>query len=113
MDMDIGMCTDLLLQCGFDSVTGGISRMNYASVAMTAFPGEVVTMPIIILGETNPLIDEPLNTFPGMFDGKTYCFWLTQAGTGNQGIFLVGFNTVIICQHRGYATLCIQGGALS
>ena len=68
------------------NMTCRIGRMNDASPAMPAFPREVITHVVGVPGKWNALGDQPINGGLAMFDNIAGCGFITQSGTGSQGI---------------------------
>lgn len=76
----------------------GVSRVDNAAMAVSAFPGEMVVS-VLVPGEIDAGIDQPVDAFPTVFDGKTHCVLVTQASPGSESVLDVIFDGVFIIEY--------------
>jgi len=108
---DIGALAGLFEQCLENRRAGGVGRMDDAPVAVPAFSGEVelkallLGVDAVIAGEGYALIDQPLDGFAAVLDGKAYRVFVAQPATGIEGVFDVGLHRVGVIQDSGDTAL--------
>jgi len=80
-------------------------------MAVPAFAGQVeleaavIAARVIVTGKRHALVDQPLNGFAAMFDGKAHRIFVAQAAAGVEGVFDVGLHCVGVVQHGGNTAL--------
>ena len=93
-----------------DGMAGRIGGVNDAPCAVATFAGQV-KMIRAVLSKRHADINQPLDGGGGVFHGKAHAGFMTQTGTGDQGVLHVGLNTVVFIQHRRHAALSPACGA--
>ena len=72
-NMNIFGLADTLFQGGFNLKTGGVSRVNYPTVTMPPFSGQVVLRILIeggFTGKLDAITDQTSNRVLGVFNNK-------------------------------------------
>ncbi|CAI8760512.1 hypothetical protein EMIT051CA3_10753 [Pseudomonas chlororaphis] len=116
--LDVRALPGLVQQCREDGCAGGVGGMDDAAMAVAAFAGQVefetavFIARLFVTGEGHALIDQPLNGFAAMLDGKPYRVFMAEAATGIEGVVDVGFDGVGVVQHCCDATLSPIGRAI-
>ena len=85
--------------------------MDDAPVAVSAFTGEVklkallLGVDAVIAGEGDALVNQPLDGFTAVLDGKAYRVLVAQPATCIEGVIDMGLHRVGVIQNSGDATL--------
>src|SRR5450830_1617513 len=94
-----------------DRGPGGVGGVDDAPMAVPAFAGQVeleaavISARVIITGKRHTLVDQPLNGFAAMFDGKAHRVFVAQAAAGVEGVIDVGLHRVGVVQYGGNTAL--------
>ena len=114
-DGDVGMGPDLSGQGVFDGAARGVGDMDDASVAVSAFPRQVVAKRIARAeypGEIDSYFDEFPDTGLAVFDHEAHDVRVAQARARVQGVFDMGVDGVFFVQDYRHAALGVEGIAL-
>ncbi|MCY1422382.1 hypothetical protein D9M71_380590 [compost metagenome] len=115
---DVRSFPGLVEQGGENGSAGGIGGVDDAPMAVTALAGEVELEPAIfvtrlfIAGKGHALVDQPLNRFPAVLDGKAHRVFMAQAAAGIERVIDMGFNGVGVVQHGRNAALGPESRAI-
>ena len=104
------------LEGGFHLFARGIRGVDDAAMAMPPLPGEVIAPGVggaVIAGEGNALIEQPADAVRAVLHHQLHLFWVTEPGTGVQGVLNVGGQGILGIEYRRDAPLGIEGTALA
>ncbi len=107
---DVAVVSNLLGQGLLYGSASGIGGVDDATMAVAAFARQVKPQFGFIPREGDALIDQPAHGGIAVFDDIARGGFVTQAGTGDQGVVDMGFDRVGGVEHGGNAALCPRGG---
>src|SRR5690606_33927777 len=86
-------------------------RMQNAAMAVAAFACQVEAL-IGYAVEVDALVDQPLDTFLAVLDGKAHRVGMAEAATGGERVGDMRFYSVVLVEYRCDAALCPPRRAL-
>lgn len=107
-----GLLHGLVDQRGFNRAAGGIGRVDDTPVAVSAFAGEVkggIAILLLEFAETDTMFEQCLDGCRAVFDHVAHDFGMAQARAGVERVFDMGFEGVLVVEHRGYPALGVEG----
>ncbi|CAI8894767.1 hypothetical protein EMIT0194MI4_30490 [Pseudomonas sp. IT-194MI4] len=116
--LDVGPLYGLVEQGSEDRRTCRIGGVDDASMAVTAFAGQVKLETAVfgaglfVTGKGYALVDQPLNRFSAVLDGKAHGVFMAQATPGVEGIVDVGLDSIGVIQDGGDTALGPEGRAI-
>ncbi len=106
------MLAGLFRQGADHGMAGGIGGMDDAAPAVAAFAGQVIAeFGLLVLGERNAPVDQPLDGFAAMFDDEARCLFIAQARAGHERVLRMLVVAVARIEHGGDPALCPVAGA--
>ncbi|RMN94112.1 hypothetical protein ALQ51_05485 [Pseudomonas cannabina] len=109
--LDVRSLAGLLEQGTEYRRAGGVGGVNDASMAVTAFAGQVklkaafVRVPVVATGKRHALIDQPLNGLAAVLHGKAHGVFMAKAAAGVQCVFDMRLHGVAVIEDRRHAAL--------
>ena len=106
------MVNGLTHQGIFDFAPGSIGGVQNASMAVSAFARQMITLFSVCLHlsiKQHALIDKPLHAVFSVAGDKRYGLTVANSGAGNQRVINVRFNAVRFIENGGDSALRIEG----
>ena len=102
---------DLVDQSAMNCAAGSVCTVNNASVAVSAFLGEVVLAAVSFLGKADALFDEPFDGLFTAFHGKTHSIFMAETGACVERIVDMSIDGILVVEDGGNTALGEPGGA--
>jgi hypothetical protein len=103
---DVGVGEDFFRECELYCMSRSVCGMYNAAVAVAAFASQVKTGCVrVVVGKGYAQSGQPFDAASGPFDHKARHRRIAQTGAGDEGVPDMGFDGVIVGEHRGNTPL--------